>query len=248
MPSNELLPIRHLNEEWTRICHSQESGQALNRLADCESEIAALGLADLGQLLDRLHDASTGASRLAASQLLRAMLRSAEADPLIARAILQALRPGLLTVAHRLRWGREGEWTDANGFFTDLLATAWEVVCEWSGQDRPYAAPDLLSAVRCRVRRQLLNHRNAQTKTILGLDLECRPAPATQSGPTDLDRLARAIEELAEQGVDPSDAAVLYGHGVLGLTMAELAALSGRNRRSLSACRDRAARRLLAGA
>jgi hypothetical protein len=248
MSSNDLQPIRQLNAEWARISQSPASRRALERLAQAEAEIAALGLTDLGQLLGHLHDARTVATRNTASQLLRAMLRSAEVDPLVVRAILQALRPGLLTVAHRLRWGRDGEWADANGFFADLLACAWELAREWAGQDRPYAAPDLLSAVRCRMRRQLVSFRAAQTKVLLGLDLESRPARASASGPTELDELAQAIDELREQGIDPGDAAVLYGHGVLGLTMAEMAALSGRNRRTLSACRDRAARRLLAGA
>ena len=59
------------------------------------------------------------------------------------------------TVAGKLRWGQGGEWQDGEEFFGELLSTTWLVLQEWAGQDRPYAVLDLLSAIRCRVRRQL---------------------------------------------------------------------------------------------
>ncbi len=69
--------------------------------------------------------------------------------------LVQALIPGLVTVAGKLQWGHGGEWRDGEEFFGELLSTTWLVLQEWSGQDRPYAVLDLLSAIRCRLRRQL---------------------------------------------------------------------------------------------
>ena len=66
-----------------------------------------------------------------------------------------ALVPGLIIVARKLQWGKGGDWRDGSEFFGDVLATTWLVLQEWSGQDRPYAVLDLLSAIRCRLRRQL---------------------------------------------------------------------------------------------
>ncbi len=83
---------------------------------------------------------------------------------MIPRALLQALVPGLLSVAKRLSWGRGGDWESGGPFFSDLVTTAWEVIADWAGQDRPYAALDLLSAIRCRSRRQLVAHRLRQTR------------------------------------------------------------------------------------
>ncbi len=73
------------------------------------------------------------------------------------RFLIQALLPGLLTVAKRLRWGQGGEWDDGSEFFSETLSITWMVLFEWSGQDRPYAVLDLLSAIRCRMRRQLFH-------------------------------------------------------------------------------------------
>jgi hypothetical protein len=88
------------------------------------------------------------------------MLREADVRRLIVRCLIQALLPGLLTVAKRLRWGQGGDWDDGSEFFSETLSTTWMVLFEWSGQDRPYAVLDLLSAIRCRMRRQLFRARD----------------------------------------------------------------------------------------
>ena len=99
--------------------------------------------------------ASGRAQREEAARLVRVLLREADADPFIGRMLVQALLPGLVTVAGKLRWGQGGDWQDGEEFFGELLATTWLVLREWAGQDRPYAVLDLLSAIRCRLRRQL---------------------------------------------------------------------------------------------
>ena len=177
--------------------------------------------------------------------VLQAMLRSGSLHPLIPRSILQAILPGLVTVARRLSWGSGGEWPDGGTFFSDLLTTAWEVINDWRGDDRPYALLDLLSAVRCRMRRQVVGGRTAR-KRPLGSDLERQLTVSTYSGLSDLEVLARAIQDLSHSQLDPTDAAVLYGLRVLGLSMTEMARMTGRSRRFLADRKKRAEQQLCA--
>ncbi len=170
-----------------------------------------------------------------AVQLMLRATRPSSADPLareVARAILQAMLPGLVNVAKRLRWGRGGEWTSGGAFFADVLATAWEVVDSWAGQDRPYAASDILSATRCRLRRQIDRHR-ADTEGATPL---AHPDAAGRcySNQSDLEVLASALIDLEESGLERNDAAIGYAHFVLGLSIAELARVTGHTRRHLS--------------
>ncbi len=168
-------PVDQLAAEWSVSGRSAESRRALEALRRREPGIDA-GLppdvGDLGDLVERLHrigpTTATGArqAREAAAEVVRALLRSADADPMIPRALLQALVPGLLGVANRLSWGRGGDWEGGGPFLSDLVTTAWEVIADWAGQDRPYAALDLLSAIRCRSRRQLVAHRLRETRVL----------------------------------------------------------------------------------
>jgi hypothetical protein len=239
-------PIDRLNAEWAGLGSSPESRAALTRLAGAEPVIGALQVADLGSLVVCLREASGTLGRAEAARAFQAMLRSQSVHPLVPRAVLQAVVPGLVTVARRLGWGAGGDWDDGGAFFADLVATAWEVIIAWSGEDRDYAILDLLSAVRCRMRRQLLRHRDSHAKMELGLEPDDDLLGHTGSDASDLDLLARAIEELRGRGLDPSDAAVIYGNRVLGLSIAELAELTGRTRRHLAQCRQRAERQLCA--
>ncbi len=251
MPNVSLRPIDQLARHWAADCRSAASADALERLAGIEPDVAALGAHDLGDVVAFLRDPPAGPAPRsaipmpAASAVIRAMLRSQGVHPLVPRAILQAVLPGLVGVARRLGWGAGGEWTDGGAFFVDLLTTAWETIVEWSGDDRPYAVLDLLSAVRCRMRRQLLRHRAV-------VDHQAPvPDPGTAAGTcgagsSDLDELARAIDAAVDGGLDTADASVLYAHRVLGYTLTELSALTGRSRRYLSERRDRATQALIA--
>lgn len=248
-------PIAQLNAEWAVVARSPGSRAALAGLAGADPAIASLGVGDLGELVDLLPDGARRARRPARARRLdgrssaavvAAMLRHQDVHPLVPRAIVQALLPGLVGVARRLSWGSGGEWRDGGAFLADAVTTAWEVVVEWTGHDRPYAVLDLLSAVRCRMRRQLLRHRACAEWPLRdgrsGEDAE----EAGGGASTDLDELAHAIDEEWGRGLDPEDAAILYAHRVLGYTIAELAELTGRSRRYLSDRRDRAAGALIA--
>lgn len=247
MDDTMLRPIERLQADWDAQRGSQESAAALRRLAAAEPAIAALGASDLFDVVAWLRRArGSGPPAVAAAEVVRAMLRSAGVDPLVPRAVLQALLPGLVGVARRLSWGRGGDWGTPPAFFADLMATTWELIADWSGEDRPYAVLDLLSAARCRMRRELQRGRALGRRTVVGLDpMTLRPDP-WRRGPTDLDELARALEDLAECDAHRADAAVLYAHRVLGYSITELARRTGRSRRHLGERRDRATQLLTA--
>jgi len=232
-------PIDQLTLDWRAVCRGSESKRALDLLADKEPDVASTRAEDLEELVSLLRGAIGDPRGDWAPRVLQAMLRTQSVHPLIPRAILQALLPGLVTVARRLSWGSGGDWIDGGTFFSDLITTTWEVITEWCGEDRPYALLDLLSAVRCRMRRQIVSRRSAR-EIAVGPELDRRLGIRKSSEISDLEILAQAIEDLHGNELDPTDAAVLYGNRVLGLSMTELAKMTGRSRRFLADRRRRA--------
>jgi hypothetical protein len=196
------------------------------------------------ELVTYMRAASGRGQREEAARLVRVLLREAGSDPFIPRLLVQALLPGLISVAGKLQWGRGGDWQDGEEFFCELLTTTWCVIEEWAGQDRPYAVRDLLSAIRCRARRQLFRAKERWSRivTVAADDVVDRGT----TNETVLDELARALIDERGVGMPLDEAQVLYGHSVLGYSVAELAVLTGRDRRGLYARRDRARRRLCA--
>jgi hypothetical protein len=196
------------------------------------------------ELVEHMRRATGRQRREEAAKLVRVLLREAAVHPFVSRLLVQALLPGLISVAGKLQWGRGGEWKDGDEFFGELLTTAWVTIDEWTGQDRPYAVLDLLSAIRCRLRRQLLRSKEQR--------LRLQPMPqhllATLAvrRETDLEELTRILIDLRQQGMRADEVQVLYAQHVLGFSISELATVSGRDRRALYARRDRGRRRLCA--
>ncbi len=247
-----LRPLDRLARDWESQRRTLASRDAMAALARAEPDLASIGAQDLGDLVDALVGAALDAwgagrgpdERAHAAALFRAMLRSGRAHPLVSRALVQALTPGLVGVGRRLGWGQGGEWDSPASFTVDAIATAWEVVEEWSGQDRAYAVLDVLSALRCRLRRRIARHRALHRSERLAAPDEPLSERAGVSG-SDVEELARAIER-ERRHLDDGDALVLYAHRVLGYSLSELSAWSGHSRRLLAARRDRAAGALIA--
>jgi hypothetical protein len=249
-----IVPIAQLNSEWSTLGRSGAAVRALHLLAEHDEQLALLvhGGTSPGpapcptpyDLIAHMREASGKRAREDAAQVVRVMLREAPIDPLVIRFLIQALVPGLLTVAKRLRWGQGGDWEDGSAFFSEALSTTWTVLTEWSGQDRPYAVLDLLSAIRCRLRRQLFRARDLRQQ-LVPFTPDVTDAKVTLTE-TDLEILTRTLIDLRRDGRRDEDVEVLYAHHVLGFSIAELAAVTGRDRRSLYARRDRGQRRLCA--
>ena len=263
MPTTTAKPrvalIDQMVAEWGSLGRSRAAVRSLRHVAEHHPDLSRLVLGSAERpapcptpcdLLDHMRGARGRAQREEAARLIRILLREADADPFVCRMLVQALLPGLIAVAGKLRWGRGGEWQDGEEFFGELLSTTWVVLLDWSGQDRPYAVLDLLSAIRCRLRRQLF-----RSKDLGGLsepldpdlaDTGSRAGSGSARWETDLEELARILIEQRRDGMGADEAQVLYAHHVLGYSMAELATLTGRDRRALYARRDRGQRRLCA--
>jgi hypothetical protein len=199
--------------------------------------IARLGVNDLAELVTALSCSSGGLSRNEAAAVLAAMLKSATVDPLIPRAIIQALIPGILGLARRID-GTAGPWHDLDAFYGDAISCLFEQITTWSGTLRPYAAGDLLSGVRVKLwtlHVSELRHRSRRAGSADSLDT----VPGS-IGPSSEELLAAAIIEATENGLAASEGAVLYATGVLGLSLRELAELTGISRHRLARRRSRA--------
>jgi hypothetical protein len=164
------------------------------------------------------------------------LLRGIPEEPLFARTLLQTLIPGVVAVARRLRWGQEaGE--EPSVFLGDLITATYELILEWGGQERPFAAPDLLNALRCRMRRRLSSNSTASLQSIEDLSTaDQRAVSVSDDDPTEA-LGARILA--AKASLDPLGAAALYGREVLGMTYRELAKATGASpKRLASASRD----------
>lgn len=253
-PSTSQLRVPAIDRmvaEWRSLGRSGAAVRSLRAVARRDPFLASLVLETAGggprcptpdDLVEHMRHARGRAEREEAARVVRVLLRELGGDPFLCRLLVQALLPGLVTVASKLRWGRGREWQTAEEFFVDVTSTAWLVAQEWAGQDRPYAVLDLLSAIRCRLRRQLFRFKDQAART-MPLDRRAdRCAPAE----SDLETLARVLVELHAEGMREDDVQVVYAHQVLGYSMAELATMTGRDRRALYARRDRGRRRVCA--
>ena len=91
------------------------------------------------------------------AQVVSALLHDA-ADRDIHRMLLQTLLPGVVSVCRSLHFGR-GVVTEPGEFMTEAVTTLSELLTEWAGQHRGYAAPDILSALRGRLRRWIIKEK-----------------------------------------------------------------------------------------
>src|ERR1035437_8771517 len=216
--------IKRLRSEWQAIGTTPQSIGACHRLAECESVVADLEVGNLAELVAALSLSSGALSRNEAAEVITAMLRGADVDALVPRAINEALIPGVLALPRRFDLA-EGPWCDLDAFHADAVSALWEPPPSWSAPPRPYAAGDLLSGARTRLRTLQSSerrHRSRQSASPAALDT----LPAS-IGLTGEELLAAALAEATGHGLKLSDAAVLYATRVLGISLTEVAQLAG---------------------
>jgi hypothetical protein len=110
--------IRHLRTEWLAIGTTPQSAAACHRLAQCEPVVDRLKVDNLAELVAALSPSSGRLSRNEAAEVITAMLRSADVDALVPRAIIEALIPGVLALPKRFDLA-EGPWCDLDAFHAD---------------------------------------------------------------------------------------------------------------------------------
>lgn len=161
-------------------------------------------------------------------QLLSDLLVLAGSEPLAARAVLQALLPGL-RAAGRRRWRKAadaGPWTNDQEIAADSLHAGWDAIQAHAGQRHPRPAAVIIRHVEGRLRR---DHdrwlRTADHSSILDLR-PCLEAgqPILDAGDIPEHQAVSLVTDALRSGtIDRRQAALLLATGVAGHTVVEAA-------------------------
>ncbi len=168
--------LGQLRNDWIWQRRTDQSRRSFLSLHDRHPDIAIDGLHDLGDVVAAL-DTGGGRTVLERAAIVRALLIEAS-DDLTRRALLQTLLPGVVSVCRQLRFG-QGIVDEPREVVAMAISLLVEVLDDWAGQARAYAAPDLLSALRCRLRRWLLKEKDARRHD--GFATEGEPVGRTTS-------------------------------------------------------------------
>ncbi len=166
-----------MRREWQHVGRTVRARQALERLRCRHPALDLAPMVDLCDVVTTL-EARGGRTVLERAAIVRALLEEA-GDPEIHRTLLQTLIPGIVSVCRQLRFG-DGIITEPSDTVAMALGLASELLVDWSGQSRQYAAPDILSALRGRLRRWLLKEKLALRSVS---SFERGDEPATESSP-----------------------------------------------------------------
>ena len=150
--------LGQLRDDWRWRGRSEAAQRSCAALRERHPDIGLEGLRDQGDVVASL-DRGGGRTVLERARIVQALLVEAD-DPELRRALLQTLLPGVVSVCRQLRFG-QGIVTEAHETVGMAVSLLEELLRDWAGQSRPYAAPDLLSALRGRLRRWLLKEKEA---------------------------------------------------------------------------------------
>jgi len=161
--STVYMPIQNdllgqLRREWRRLGRSTASCLALCQLKERHPDAGFGDLHDLCDVVDAL-DMKSRLSVIERAEILRILLEDAH-DPLICRTLLQTLIPGIVSVCRQLRFG-EGIISEPSEVLATALSFTNELLVKWAGESRQYSAPDILSALKGRMRRWISKEREA---------------------------------------------------------------------------------------
>ncbi|MGD0056147.1 MAG: hypothetical protein ABSC34_12015 [Acidimicrobiales bacterium] len=164
--------LGQLRREWHRAGRTREARSSLERVREHHPGVALEGRHDLCDVVDAL-EIRGGLSAVERAEVVRALLIEA-GDPLVHRTLLQTLLPGIVSVCRQLRFGN-GIIDDPSETLGMALSLASELLSDWAGQSRQYCAPDILSALRGRLRRWLLKEKAAR-RTVSAYDQADEPS------------------------------------------------------------------------
>jgi hypothetical protein len=150
--------LGNLRHEWRRLGRSHGARAATRRLDERYPELDLAAQEDLCDVVALLESRSSR-KVLERAAIVRALLQEAS-DPDVHRALLQTLLPGVVSVCRQLRFG-DGIVDEPSETVAMAVSLLSELLVDWAGQSRQYAAPDLLSALRGRLRRWLLKEKEA---------------------------------------------------------------------------------------
>jgi hypothetical protein len=148
--------LDQLRREWRRLGRTPRASQTAYAFVARHPDLALWGVGDLVDLVEAL-DRRGGRTVEQRAAIVAALLADAT-DAQLHRALLQTLLPGVVSVCRQLRFG-QGIVAQPSDALNEALVLLTELITKWAGQVRPYAGPDLLSALRGRLRRWLLKEK-----------------------------------------------------------------------------------------
>ena len=166
-----------MRREWQHVGRTARARQALEQVRRRHPALGLQSMVDLCDVVTAL-EARGGRTVLERAAIVRALLEEA-GDPEIHRTLLQTLIPGIVSVCRQLRFG-DGIVADPSDTVAMALGLATELLSDWAGESRQYAAPDILSALRGRLRRWLLKEKLAMRQVS---NFERSDEPASESSP-----------------------------------------------------------------
>ena len=167
--------LGQMRYEWQYVGRTTRARTSLESFRGAHPTLALGDALDLRDVVTAL-EAKSGRTVIERAAIVQALLMSAK-DPEIHRTLLQTLIPGVVSVCRQLRFG-DGIVDDPGETMTMALSFTSDVVADWCGQSRQYAAPDILSAVRGRLRRWLLKEKDARRLVQLHQQVEAAGEPS----------------------------------------------------------------------
>lgn len=151
--------FRSLDHDWCHRASGSRSRQALRRWAE-DQPVFGLFI-DLDQMLLHVHRRGHPA---VSDRVLAALAKLAPSDDVAARALLQAMLPGLKALTHSFAW-----WGDPEETAAAVVAACWERIRTYPIERRPRRiAANILLDTRQRVIRQ--HHRAINDTDQLGVE------------------------------------------------------------------------------
>lgn len=221
---------RSLERDWEATATTVEANRALRRWAAREPVLGPF--VSLAAVLEAVH--RRGASRTA-NDVLAALLRVADDEPLARRCLLQSLLPALLSLARR--YPGEGDHEDR---LQEVLVLSVERIHDLAGRDVAWPATAIAGHVRDRLRREVTDGR------LRAVALDDAPDPPAGPERSAAERLAEVVLDGYRRGALRRDeAALLYATRVVGYPSARVAAALGVDADVLRSRRNRAEARLI---
>lgn len=212
-------PFTALDRDWNALAAGPPARRAMRRWAERLPSLAGYNCpADLVADIGRMGDPERSC------QLLADLLILATEDDLAARAILQAVTPGLRRAAGR-RWrtaSGNGPWPSYDDIAADTISAAWEAIRTHAGEHHDYPARVIVRFAEGRLRRAHESWR-ATNRDLVELTDETTADQAAISA--DLDTEARALILIAnalQAGIiDSKEASILIATAVHGRSVTE---------------------------
>jgi DNA-directed RNA polymerase specialized sigma24 family protein len=224
--------IERLEAEWPALA----SGALLARLRVwSEQEPVLASFATPQQLLRRLR--GLRGHHRAEDEILAALLRQAQTDPLAARVVLQALLPGLKALARRILL----DASERDELWSALLAHCWERIRSYPLERRParIAANTLLDTLK-KTTHEL--RRNRRDRDQYSHEPPTEQAALNPAG-TDVERLVQRA--IAAAAISEEEAELILRTRIDGTDLHVLADAAGLAYHTVKVRRLRAEKRLL---